>query len=805
MAIKKTQLYSHLWQAADELRGGMDASQYKDYVLVILFVKYISDKYEKDPYAPFLVPEEASFKEMVNAKGKPDIGEKINKIIAKLAEENNLKGIIDQTDFDDNTKLGSGKEKVERLSNLISIFEDDALNFSRNHAEGDDILGDVYEYFMKNFATEAGKSKGQFYTPAEVSRIMAKIIGAGNIKSSATTVYDPTCGSGSLLLKVAAEALEHSGFQISIYGQEKDNATRALSKMNMILHGFPTADIAQGNTLANPEFKDEREELKRFDFCVANPPFSDKKWRNGVDAQNDVFHRFDDGIPPAKNGDYAYLLHFIKSIKNNGKGAIVLPHGVLFRGNAEGTIRKNLIKKGYIKSIVGLPPNLFFGTGIPALILIIDKENAENRNKIFFIDASKGYIKDGPKNRLREQDIHKIADTFLNFKEITKYSRYVSVSEIEEQDYNLNIPRYIDSSEEEDLQDISAHISGGIPDRDIKKLDEYWSIFVGLKEKLFKSFRDKYSELKIQPEDIRDFVFEDSKFKEYSDAIIDILKKWENNNINKLKTINIKTVPKRLIEEISEDLLNCFENVKLMDRYDIYQRLMDYWAEAMHDDVYIIIENDWKVDIKETKDSKEKIKKGEWNSELLPKEIVIGKYFVHDKEKIDELNIEKENIKSDIEEFEEEKGSEGGLLEEVKSSDGKIRKKNVEQRIKEIKTDADFTDELEVLQKYLKLVGKESEINSVIKKAELELDEKLLKKYKELSEDETKTLVVEGKWFSAIKKRIIEEQDKVSQKLAQRVQELALRYENKLSVLEENTIKLEQKVKSHLQKMGFEV
>ena len=207
MAIKKTQLYSHLWKAADELRGGMDASQYKDYVLVILFVKYVSDKYVKDPYAPFIIPHGASFGDMVNAKGKSDIGEKINIIVSNLAEKNNLKGIIDQTDFDDDTKLGKGKEKVERLSNLISIFENEVLDFSKNRAEGDDILGDVYEYFMKNFATEAGKSKGQFYTPAEVSRIMAKIIGSGNITSSAATVYDPTCGSGSLLLKVAAEAL----------------------------------------------------------------------------------------------------------------------------------------------------------------------------------------------------------------------------------------------------------------------------------------------------------------------------------------------------------------------------------------------------------------------------------------------------------------------------------------------------------------------------------------------------------------------------------------------------------------------
>jgi type I restriction enzyme M protein len=655
---------------------------------------------------------------------------------------------------------------------------------------------------MKNFATEAGKSKGQFYTPAEVSRIMAKIIEAGNITTADTTVYDPACGSGSLLLKVAYEAKENNGVNISIYGQEKDNATRALSKMNMILHGYPVAEIEQGNTLSNPKFTINGN-LKRFDFCVANPPFSDKQWKNGVDTQNDEYHRFDDGIPPAKNGDYAYLLHFIKSLKDTGEGAIVLPHGVLFRGNAEGFIRKNLLKKGYIKGIIGLPPNLFYGTGIPAIILAINKKNARDRNNIFMIDASKGYMKDGPKNRLRERDIHKITDTFLNFKEIPKYSRIVPISELEANDYNLNIPRYIDNSEEEDIQDINAHLFGGIPDADIDKLQDFWDIFQELKQKLFEGHRPGYAKMKAAVENVRDIVFEHFEFKQYSEKIAQVFKNWKEDNIKKLKNINNDGKTKKIIKEISENLLNTFGNLKLIDKYDIYQQLMDYWHETMKDDVYIIIENGWKVDINSITDSKGKPKKDEWNSELLPKEIVINKYFSEDKQKIEELEAQKEETIRQREEFDEENSQEDGLLEEVKSGNGKISKANIVKRIKEIKNEPDFADELEVLQNYLKLMEQESELNRQIKEIEQKLDKKLLKKYLEFSEEELKTLVVEDKWFNAITEKVVEEQEKISQRLTQRIKELAQRYENTLQELENKTDEFERKVKAHLENMGF--
>ncbi|MBT4498742.1 MAG: type I restriction-modification system subunit M, partial [Gemmatimonadetes bacterium] len=485
MAIKKSELYSSLWQSCDQLRGGMDASQYKDYVLVLLFVKYVSDRYAGKKDALIEVPPGGSFADMVALKGDKEIGEKIDTIIDRLAEANELEGVINVATFNDEDKLGRGKEMVDRLSNLVSIFDTPALDFRDNRAEGDDLLGDAYEYLMIHFATESGKSKGQFYTPAEVSRIMARVIGIDSATSTNQAIYDPTCGSGSLLLKAHDEARRHAQMDLAIYGQEMDNATAALAKMNMILHECPRAEIWQDNTLSSPYFKQEDGSLKTFDFAVANPPFSTKAWSNGFDPLNDEYERFEYGTPPEKNGDYAFLLHLLTSLKTTGKGAIILPHGVLFRGNVEATIRREIVRRGFIKGIIGLPANLFYGTGIPACIIVLDKEHAAARKGLFMIDASKGFIKDGNKNRLRAQDIHRIVDTFNRQLEVEKYARMVPLEEIAGHDFNLNIPRYIDSSDEEDIQDIEAHLKGGIPDRDIQALDRYWQVFPGIRGSLF--------------------------------------------------------------------------------------------------------------------------------------------------------------------------------------------------------------------------------------------------------------------------------------------------------------------------------
>src|SRR5690349_1029707 len=565
MAIKKSDLYASLWASCDELRGGMDASQYKDYVLFMLFIKYITDKYgnSSDFAPPVMIPKGASFTDMVALKGKSDIGDKINtQIIQPLINTNERLARSDFPDFNDPNKLGEGQAMVDRLTNLIGIFQKPELDFSQNRADHDDILGDAYEYLMRHFATESGKSKGQFYTPSEVSRVIAKVIGISpqNTKAS-TTAYDPTCGSGSLLLKVAAQAGKH----ITLEGQEKDVTTAGLARMNMILHDFPTANILSGNTLFDPKFKNG-EQLRTYDYVVANPPFSDKTWSTGLtlgeSGKGDKFQRFTWGVPPKKQGDYAYLLHIIRSMKSTGKGACILPHGVLFRGNAEAVIRQQLVRSGYLKAIIGLPTNLFYGTGIPACIVVLDKENATARKGIFMIDASKGFKKDGPKNRLREQDIHKIVDTFTRQDESNpRYARMVPVEETanSKNDYNLNLPRYIDSTEPEDIQDIDGHLRGGIPERDLDALGNYWKIMPGLRAALFEQFnRPGYAALKLPIAELKPAIFAHPEFTAFTAKAGKLFTQWQTASIPLLKAFAKNGHPKPLIETISEDLLATF-------------------------------------------------------------------------------------------------------------------------------------------------------------------------------------------------------------------------------------------------------
>jgi len=796
MAIKKSELYSSLWKSCDELRGGMDASQYKDYVLVLLFIKYVSDKYAGMPYAPVTIPEGAGFKDMIALKGKPDIGDQINKkIIGPLAKANKLS---DMPDFNDAGKLGSGKEMVDRLTNLIAIFEHKALDFSKNLAGGDDILGDAYEFLMRHFAVDSGKSKGQFYTPSEVSLIMARIIGIREAKTSSnTTAYDPTCGSGSLILKVGDEAPT----EITLYGQEKDAATSVLARMNMILHNNPTALIVQGNTLADPKFK-EGDSLKTFDYVVANFPFSDKRWSNGVDTENDPYDRFKHfGTPPDKQGDYAYLLHIVRSLKSTGKGACILPHGVLFRGNAEADIRRNLIRKGYIKGIIGLPANLFYGTGIPACIILIDKEEAHTRKGIFMLDASAGYMKDGNKNRLRAMDIHKIVDVFNKRLEVPKYARMVGFEEIEKNDYNLNLPRYIDSQEPEDLQDIEGHLRGGIPLADIDALQRYWLICPHLKTALFKDNRPGYLDLAVDKAAIKTSIYQYPEFAAFITGMNDHFAVWRQRTAESLKALKSGCHPKQLIVDLSEDLLSHYAGKALIDKYDVYQHLMDYWADTMQDDCYLIAADGWKAEtyrIIET-DKKGKQRDKGWTCDLVPKALVVGRYFADEQQAITQLQADLDSVSAQLTELEEEHSGEDAVF----SGFDKINKASVIERAKEIGNDPDADDELTVLKTWLALSGNEAALKKDLRDAEAELDAQAYAYYPELSESDIKTLVVDDKWLANLDTAIHGEMDRISQQLTQRVKQLAERYETPVPQINLRVDALQAKVNSHLQRMGF--
>ena len=810
MAIKKTELYSSLWASCDELRGGMDASQYKDYVLTLLFMKYVSDKYAKDPYGLIEVPEGADYDAMVALKNDKEIGDKINKIISKLAEANDLKGVIDVADFNDEDKLGKGKDMVDRLTKLVGIFQ--GLDLASNKAEGDDLLGDAYEYLMRHFATDSGKSKGQFYTPAEVSRIVTKVVGITKDTSQDATVYDPACGSGSLLLKASDEAPRG----LTIFGQEMDNATSALARMNMILHDNVTAKVWQDNTLANPQWKNDDGSLKAFDFAVANPPFSVKSWSNGININDDEFRRFEYGTPPDKNGDYAFLLHILKSLKSTGKGAVILPHGVLFRGNAEARIRTNLIKQGYIKGIIGLPANLFYGTGIPACIIVLDKADAATRKEIFMIDASKGFMKDGNKNRLRSQDIHKVVDVFTKQIELERYSRNVALSEIAANDYNLNIPRYIDSSEAEDLHDLSAHLQGGIPNRDIDALAKFWQAFPSVRAALFAPARAGYSQALVEAQEVKNTILQHAEFKTFAQTAIDLFHGWKTEvDLTAIKTAadGEHESPKEIIHRISERLLNVYAQSPLLDKYDIYQIIMDYWAEVMQDDVYVITQDGWqagktlrellavKGDAPKQKEAPDLvIGKAKYKAELIPPALIVARFFRAEQVALDALQSECDASSQTLETYIEEHAVEDGLLADALTDSGKVSKASVMARLKV----AQEKDEIAALKAVKDLIETEADRKKAVKDAQEKLDLLVFKQYPKLTIDDIKTLIVDDKWLATLQASIVAEIERITQQLANRVKTLEERYAEPLPTIEHSVSALSEKVMLHLVAMGLQ-
>ena len=812
MAVKKSELYSTLWKCCDELRGGMDASQYKDYVLVILFVKYISDKNRSNTAFDIEIPDGCYFEDFVALKGNPNIGEEINKKMQKLADANQLDGVF-VADFDDEAKLGKGKDKVETLSKLIAVFQNENLDFSKNRAADDDLIGDAYEYLMKNFATESGKSKGQFYTPAEVSRVMAKVIGLSNAKNGKrTTIYDPTCGSGSLLLRAMCETPGGA----TVYGQEKDNATVGLAKMNMILHNEIYADIKQGDTINDPQFKDD-DQLKTFAYIVANPPFSTKSWLKSAKAE-DEYKRWGEGIkigiPPEKNGDYAFLLHIVRSLKQTGCAACILPHGVLFRGNAEAQIRKYLVaEKRYIKGIIGLPANLFFGTGIPACIIIIEKSEAAGRKGVFMIDAKSGYMKDGAKNRLREQDIRRIVDVWQSQRDVPHFARFVPMEEIERNDYNLNIPRYVSAPDTEILQDIDAHLYGGLPKHDIDQLATYWDVCPSLRSDLFSEHptREGYYSLNCEQDAIRDTVSANADFQKQSEVFKHSFADWCGKHRGELNSLAQGSAPKMLIEQLGNSLLEIFGTDRsLVDAYDVYDCLMNYWGETMQDDCYMISSGGWTVQLytpqpaSKKNDDKKKEKKAATPEDivcdLLPVPIVIDEYFADKRDLIvaaEELLSQNE---AQLAELIEEQAE--NYLDEDNFPDSKMTDANIKKRIKALDKKAD-AEELAVLQKYLDLKGDISLNKKLIKERKYDLLTALLVKYADLSEEDIKRLVIEKKWFASFGSRLDGEMQRISQQLTSKVSALAERYAQTLPEIDAEIADLEAKVANHLKLMGY--
>ena len=475
--VSQKDINNTVWKACDTFRGTIDPSQYKDYILTMLFLKYVTDVYieKKEEYAKkyenneervkralererFIVPEESSFYFLYENRSSPKIGEMINHALAELEEANREKlgghdgsNIFRNIDFN-SSNLGDAKGKVTRLRTLLNDFY--PLILSSSHLESNDVIGGAYEFLIANFASDSGKKAGEFFTPAEVSTLLAKLTKS----TPGSRIYDPTCGSGSLLIKAGREVGDNN---FSLFGQEANGSTWALAVMNMYLHGYDSAIIRWGDTLRNPKHK-EGDALMLFDTVVANPPFSLDKW-GADDLASDQYNRFWRGLPPKSKGDWAFISHMLESLNNTGKAGVVVPHGVLFRGAAEGKIRTQTLQEDIIEAVIGLPSNLFFGTSIPAAIVIFNKQKV-NKEKVLFIDASKGFVPGKNQNVLGEKHIQHITAIFTQFHDeimetgiIEERFAYVaSLAEIQENDFNLNIPRYVDTFEAEEEIDLQA-------------------------------------------------------------------------------------------------------------------------------------------------------------------------------------------------------------------------------------------------------------------------------------------------------------------------------------------------------------
>ncbi|WRF11405.1 type I restriction-modification system subunit M [Helicobacter pylori] len=815
MAIKKSELYSSLWAGADSLRGGMDASEYKNYVLNLLFLKYISDKAKNNNFSEIEVPEGCFYEDILALEGDKEIGDKLNKIIAKIAEQNDLKGVIDSVDFNDNTKLGEGKAMMDTLSNLVKIFAD--LSLGAHGALDDDLLGDAYEYLMRHFASESGKSKGQFYTPSEVSLLLSLLLGIDENTRQDKSIYDPTCGSGSLLLKASSLAGEKG---LTIYGQEKDISTTALCKMNMILHNSADADIAKGgsSTLSNPLFTTENGMLKTFDYVVANPPFSLKNWTDGLSIDykskqviNDRFNRFEDGTPPEKNGDFAFLLHIIKSLKNTGKGAVILPHGVLFRGNAESVIRKNLLLKGYIKGVIGLAPNLFYGTSIPACVIVLDKENAHARKGVFMIDASKDFKKDGNKNRLRDQDVQKMIDTFNALKEIPYYSKMVSLEEISANDYNLNIPRYITAKQESE-KDLFAltnsHKASYLPKNEIEAYAPYFKVFKELKNTLFKkSDKEGYYALKTECENIKELIIQSSEFQTFHASVLSAFDRLElSTTFNDLEPgFN----PKTLIESVCSKVLKEFEKVGILDKYGAYQLFKDYYNEVLQDDWFLISFNGFESaknlrKLNPLKDKNKKanyleepdfvIQKTHYKSDLIPKNLIKQRFFEKEAKELEELENALNEKEALLDEFIEEHSNEEGLFYELKINESVLKK--------ELKNATDLEDK-KTLKTALEWLEAKNKALKMKNKAHEELELKAFHQYKNLELGEIKDLIIKDKWLNSLKNALENKIQKRINAFTSALNEIISSYSNSLLELDKEVKESESKVLEHLKDLGL--
>lgn len=822
--MNKQQLAAKIWESANKMRSKIEANEYKDYILGFIFYKFLSEKEVKylkendwtEEYLPELTEEDDETVESVQrnigyfisyenlfstwlAKGKDFSVQDVRDALSAFSRLINpthkkvFEGIFDtlQTGL---SKLGdSAASQSKAVSDLIQLIKEIPMDGKQDY----DVLGFIYEYLIGMFAANAGKKAGEFYTPHEVSLLMSEIV-ADHLKDrKEIKIYDPTSGSGSLLINIGksvAKFMENEN-NIKYYAQELKQNTYNLTRMNLVMRNILPDNIVTRNadTLENdwPFFEDNDPagtySLLPVDAVVSNPPYS-QNW-NPTDKETDPRYA-EYGLAPKGKADYAFLLHDLYHVKKDGIMTIVLPHGVLFRGGEEGEIRKNLIEKDKIDAIIGLPSNIFFGTGIPTIIMVLKQKRSEN--DVLIIDASRGFVKEGTNNKLRACDIKKIVDVVAHRESIDHFSKVVSKEEIRENDYNLNIPRYVDSSEKTESWDIYASMFGGIPAAELNELKDYWKAFPDLKEALFEQTASDYYKLSVgevkkaikQNKDI--LAFENR----YADAFAGMKPYLYQELISNMMVLNISKTEQLL----SDDIFDRLSNVPLIDKYEAYQLLDDAWSKIAVDLEMIQTEGfeavkkvDPNMVLKKKKSKEEEVQDG-WIGHILPFD------FVQDVLLTDIKNVwkEKENRLSEISsEYEELVDS---LTEEEKEADfmNDAKDKFVASKLKKaLKSDSIEPETMEKLRIANDLMTEEKALKAEIKKLSAELESKTKETIESLSDEQTFNLLKE-KWITPLVESLMKLPDHMINELVSKIDYLAKKYETTFEQVEKEIAETEQ-------------
>lgn len=849
--ITSEEIKRRLWDGANELRGSMDASRYKDYMLGLMFYKFLSDKtidtfritsgmtqnpeqevieaylenYEQYPeqlvemmsgYLGYYVLPEHLYQTWISdinsgefeVQKVTDSLNNFERTIAITGDSDDFKGLFSSSTLDlTDTALGSNlNERSKNIKELVLLFAD--LNMVA--LQKGDVLGNAYEYLIGQFAMESGKKAGEFYTPSQVSEVMAQIVAK---TKSIESIYDPTVGSGSLLLTVSKYLSADEKKSLAYYGQEKNTATYNLTRMNLLLHGVrpEKMTINNGDTLAEdwPEDPQRPNDGVQFDAVVMNPPYSVKNWNKSNLKVSDPRFEVAGVLPPDSKGDYAFLLHGLFHLGQQGTMAIVLPHGVLFRGGSEGEIRKRLLEKNYIDTIIGLPDKLFTNTGIPVTVLIL-KKNRPLGTPVLMIDASKTFVKDGKQNVLQEKDIAKIVDTYTTSREEAGYSHLATRDEIIENEYNLNIPRYIESIEEDIPQDVDAHLYGGIPYANIAGLNVLQESVPTIIEQALKEVRSGYVELTEPIEALTKKVLNNDHVIQKSKAVEQQLKTYMDKYWKLLKTIddvnNITELRDAMLLDIKE-LLLAFKHI---DEYDGYQIIAEIWKEKLTEDAEIIALTDFytagrtRVPLMVTKGTGKKKREEQdgWIGSIVSNELIKKNLFTEDVAAIEEKEARLSEAEAELTELVEaakveDSDEEVALSRALNDKEDAFTISSVRSLLKEAtKESTDYT----LLKKTEDLLNEKTTLSREVKKSNQELKEATEARIENLTNEEIDNLMYE-KWFDSLISKVMRlVVNSLTEELAV-LEQLQNRYSKTLSTLEEEGNQLEQELEEMMQQL----